>query len=408
MKKLNVLIIADKQDMESLDINKQSDRWNVYWEILHYDEIYNKIESLKKTIVFRKIHFVVFSRNDQVGKLTSIGPVISALKVGYTTISGIDQQKRVEQMCQCFLDFMEGDTVLPFDDETQKKSPLPYKPKGTFSLVFDTEQLGGVRYGIPRIFKVLNIYGIKATFFITNLMQWIYPGIVDKIVSKGHEIGIHGRYHEYLSTSDERKQCQIIEETLDDFKGYSVFGANFIGRMDEATLASLTQNGIKYFVYPLIHDYATLGFRKYSTLNTVISVNRHNLIMVPISVETYGLPWIMIRGMLESVLKELKKNEYKHLTILLHPFRDGNISHIGVLEKIIKFLYNNDLISLPIADKISAHNAQHNADCATDINVARAKRKLFQFPMSLTDIKYAPVGIGIKMIQRVRPNTTVF
>ncbi len=180
MKKLNVLIIADEQDMTSLDINKQSDLWNVYWEILRYDDIHNKIETLKKTISSRKIHFVVFSRNDQVGKLTSIGPIITALKTGYTTISGIDQDDRVEQMNQCFIDFMEGGKELPLYDDPQERKKPPDNPKGTFSMIFDTEQLGGVRYGLPRITKVLNVYGIKATFFITNLMRWVYPDIADK------------------------------------------------------------------------------------------------------------------------------------------------------------------------------------------------------------------------------------
>ncbi len=408
MRKLNVLIIADEQDMKSLDIHKQSHLWNVYWEILHYDNIYNKIGTLKKTILSRNIDFVVFSRNDQVGKLTSIGPVISALKVGYTTISGIDQENRVEQMNQCFIDFMEGGKELSFYDETLEKKTLPYSTDGTFSLIFDTEQLGGVRFGLPRIFKVLNVYGIKATFFVTNLMKWIYPDLADKIASKGHEIGIHGRYHEYLSAYDKTKQCQVIKETLDDFKGYSVLGANFIGRMDETSFASLSENGIKYIVYPLIRDYAILGFRKYSIRNTVIRNNNRNLIIVPISIETYGRPWIMIKGMLESALKELKNNEYKHLTILLHPFRDGNTKHVGVVKKIIKFLYKNNLVSVPISDKISENKVRDNNDFISGINFSGTKKKLFQFPGNLTDIKYAPVGIGIKMIQRLKPNSTIF
>ncbi len=408
MRKLNVLIIADKQDMKSLDTNKQSDLWNVYWEILRYDDIYNKIETLKKTLLSRKIHFVVFSRNDQVCKLTDIGPVISSLKIGYTTISGIDQENRAEQMNQCFIDFMEGDKELSFYDETLEKKTLPYSPEGTFSLIFDTEQLGGVRYGLPRIFNVLNAYGIKATFYITNLMKWIYPDLADKITSRDHEIGIHGRYHEYLSAYDETKQFQVIKETLDDFKGYSVLGANFIGRMDETSITSLSENGIKYIVYPLIRDYAILGFRKYSILNTVIRKKNHNLIIVPISIETYGHPWIMIKGMLESAMKELKKNEYKHLNILLHPFRDGNIVHISVMEKIIKFLYKNNLVSVPISDKISENKLRDNSDFMSGINFSGVKKKIFQFPGNFTDIKYAPVGIGIKIIQRLKPNSTIF
>ncbi len=408
MKKLNVLIVADEQDMTSLDVNKQSDLWNVYWEILHYDDIHNKIETLKKTILSRDIHFVVFSRNDQVGKLTSIGPIITALKTGYTTISGIDQDNRVEQMDQCFVDFMEGGKALQFSDDSQERKTLPVNPKGTFSMIFDTEQLGGVRYGLPRITKVLNIYGIKATFFITNLMKWVYPDIADKIASKGHEIGIHGRYHEYLSVNDESEQLRIIAETLDEFKGYSVTGANYIGRMDEASLTSLSKNGIKYVVYPLIHDYAILGFRKYSMLNTVIMRNNHKLNMFPISIETYGRPWIMIKGMLESAIRELGKNDFKHLTILLHPFRDGNSNHVGVMEKIIKFLYKNNLVSVPIADKILESNTRVNPDHIHGINSTGVRNRLFQFPKNLTDIKYAPVGIGIKIIQRLKPHSTIF
>lgn len=51
------------------------------------------------------------------------------------------------------------------DQETSKER--------TFSLVFELEQVGGVKYGLPRMLALLDQYKIRATFFVTDLINTV-------------------------------------------------------------------------------------------------------------------------------------------------------------------------------------------------------------------------------------------
>jgi peptidoglycan/xylan/chitin deacetylase (PgdA/CDA1 family) len=336
MIKPNVLIIADKEDAKHLDVNKQSNHWNIFWKIIDYNRLHKSVNELQSKIKEHNIDFILYSRNDQVAKKMSIGAVTKKLEIGYSSSSGIDEKHRIEEMKNCFEDFIRCDNRLDFDIPPLKGRNLERSDnKGTFSLVFDTEQMGGVRYGLPRILELLNEYDVKATFFVTNLMKKVYSNIVEEIHAQGHEIGLHGRWHEYLSNYSEKEQSKLIKEIIEDF-GYQIHGANFIGRMNKDTIYALIENGINYFVFPLINYYRFFCYPKLPTNPFLVSDNGE-IWMVPICVETYGSPWFSIKNMINSAFRESLKSN-KHITILCHPFRDGNMQHIAVTEKLLKYL----------------------------------------------------------------------
>jgi hypothetical protein len=43
MNKPNVLIIADKKDIEVLDTQRQGRHWNVFWKIVDYNRLPRKV-----------------------------------------------------------------------------------------------------------------------------------------------------------------------------------------------------------------------------------------------------------------------------------------------------------------------------------------------------------------------------
>jgi hypothetical protein len=167
MNKLNVLIIADQKDVKFLDTSSQSEHWKIIWKIIDYNKLHRKIRKIQGLVAKYDIGFVLYSRNDQVANRISIGPVTASLRIGYSSFSGIDEEDRIEQMKSCFRDFLECNKRLDFNIDGK---PLKYikHNKGerrTFSLIFDIEQLGDVRYGLPRILGLLGRYNVKATFF---------------------------------------------------------------------------------------------------------------------------------------------------------------------------------------------------------------------------------------------------
>jgi peptidoglycan/xylan/chitin deacetylase (PgdA/CDA1 family) len=283
------------------------------------------------------VDFIMYSRNDQVADRISIGTVTKKLRVGYSSFSGIDEKYRIEQMKNCFQDFIECNKHLEFSSISLSSKNRSKGSKCTFSLIFDTEQLGGVRYGLPRILELLNKYDVKATFFITNLMKKVYTNILQLIRAQEHEIGLHGKWHEYLSNFSLEEQRNLVRYMIEDFGNTRIIGANFIGRMNADTIQALIENDIKYFVYPLINYYKFFVYPKLPTEPYIVSSKDAYIWLLPVSVETYGRPWFSIKNMIDSAFRESMKSN-RHITILCHPFRDGNLQHIKVTEKLLRYL----------------------------------------------------------------------
>lgn len=57
----------------------------------------------------------------------------------------------------------------------------------------------GNRVGVPRILKLLEKYGVKASFYVPAVAALLHPDEQRRVVAEGHEIGIHGWIHELNS-----------------------------------------------------------------------------------------------------------------------------------------------------------------------------------------------------------------
>ncbi len=67
----------------------------------------------------------------------------------------------------------------------------------------------GNRVGIPRILEILRREDIKASFFVPAVAAKLYPDEQRRVISEGHEIGLHGWIHELNSVLPE-----VIERDL--------------------------------------------------------------------------------------------------------------------------------------------------------------------------------------------------
>lgn len=76
----------------------------------------------------------------------------------------------------------------------------------------------GVTRGVPRILSLLERYGIEATFFVPGHTASGHPGLVDRILEAGHEIGHHGYLHlrtDKVSLDDQRQEIERGFEALE-------------------------------------------------------------------------------------------------------------------------------------------------------------------------------------------------
>jgi len=73
----------------------------------------------------------------------------------------------------------------------------------------------GATIGIDRLLKLWEKYNIKATWFTPAHSAESFPKQIRRIVDAGHEIGLHGYTHEFVSTLSEEQQRDVLKKSID-------------------------------------------------------------------------------------------------------------------------------------------------------------------------------------------------
>ncbi len=108
----------------------------------------------------------------------------------------------------------------------------------------------GPKQGVPRILNMLDVHGVKATFFIPGVVADDYPQVVKEIARRGHEIGFHGYFHEESTettyeqehTTMERCEKLFLEMTGQKLAGHRAPG----GVIHDYSLRLFLEHGYIY------------------------------------------------------------------------------------------------------------------------------------------------------------------
>lgn len=79
----------------------------------------------------------------------------------------------------------------------------------------------GNRVGVPRIRKLLDRHGVKATFFVPAVVALLYPDEQRSLVADGHEIGVHGWIHELNSVLPYEAERDLMFRSIDTLEALS-------------------------------------------------------------------------------------------------------------------------------------------------------------------------------------------
>ncbi len=102
-----------------------------------------------------------------------------------------------------------------------------------------------------RILNMLDVHGLKATFFVLGWVARYYPDVVRKIRHKGHEVASHSYWHHnphLLSPEDFEKDLKLSLDVLQDITGtkvtaYRAPGFN-LNLKDNRAFEIMAENGI--------------------------------------------------------------------------------------------------------------------------------------------------------------------
>ena len=138
----------------------------------------------------------------------------------------------------------------------------------------------------PEVLRLLDITGVRATFFLIGRMAEQYPHVVRAIADAGHEIGVHGYDHRLLLKLRPA-------ETLDDLARAT------------ATLTAITGQSPRWWRPP------------YGVASTAALLDAHRLGLTPVLWTCWGRDWTP-SATPDSVFRTVRRGLVGGGTILLH------------------------------------------------------------------------------------------
>jgi peptidoglycan/xylan/chitin deacetylase (PgdA/CDA1 family) len=251
--------------------------------------------------------------------------------------------------------------VLSFDVDAESPILAQGRRYADHAMVM-THQAYGPLVGVPRLLRLLEEFGVTATFFVPGLTADRYPQTVETIAAAGHEVGHHSYSHRSpvdLGAQGEREDFERALAALDRVgvapKGHrsALWEANW------ATPSLVAEYGLEY-------DSTLMDDDKPYLLET----RRGTIAELPPhwsldDWEQYAyLPRPPIGVNIESPAKvldlwgselEALAGEGGLMVHTSHPFLSGRASRVATLERVIERARELGGIWIASAGEIAAH-----------------------------------------------------
>ena len=130
------------------------------------------------------------------------------------------------------------------------------------------QRLFGPRAGIWRSLDLLDRHAVKATFFVPGLVARNHPALLPAFAARGHEIGLHGYFHEIAAETEADEFSRALDESLALFKSQAgIVPKGFRSpawEMTPSMLAEVRRRGL--------YDSSLMGFDHPYTIDGVTEV----------------------------------------------------------------------------------------------------------------------------------------
>lgn len=118
------------------------------------------------------------------------------------------------EFCTVWPDNFRAAACFAFDLDAES-AVLATEPGAATRMSVMSHQSYGPVTGVPRLLRLLESHGIKATFFVPGFTAYRYPDVVRRIAAADHEIAHHGYLHEPLSGVDEVTEARYLDRGLE-------------------------------------------------------------------------------------------------------------------------------------------------------------------------------------------------
>jgi peptidoglycan/xylan/chitin deacetylase (PgdA/CDA1 family) len=201
-----------------------------------------------------------------------------------------------------------------------------------------------IRRGLDKVLKMLDMYGVKTTFFVPGWVALRYPQALSKVLEREHEVALHGFLHERLdlvgSYSEERALIKRAVEALEEVTGARPEGFRApYWRLSPWTLEIIVEEG-------LLYDSSLMDDEE----PYVFEVKGRKIVELPVDwrlddwVYLESNRCINYRDLLEMWVDEIDyANEVNgYVSITLHPQCIGRGARIRILETLLNEAIKRD------------------------------------------------------------------
>ena len=220
----------------------------------------------------------------------------------------------------------------------------------------------GWKVGMPRVLKLLERYGVHATFFIPGWVAERNEALVKDVVARGHEVAHHSYSHRWIvniTPEEEREEMERGMEVLTRITGYRPRG----WRSPAAEFSDITLDLIKEYGF----DYSSNFFDDDSPYLLEIGGQRTNIVELPFRWVLDDAPFwqysIVLPGrtlQAPSAVLEAWKSEFdvlyaedRMMMLGMHPEMIGQPSRIKVLEGLIEHALAHPNVWIDRCDRIT-------------------------------------------------------
>ncbi len=258
--------------------------------------------------------------------------------------------------------------AISFDVDAES-AILADRPEAAARLTVMSHQAYGPRVGVPRLLRILERRGLRATFFVPGYTAERHPDAVRAIRDAGHEIGHHGYLHEPVFRATPVEEERYLVRGLDALERVAeVRPVGYRAPWWETTYRTpglLARHGFRY-------DSSLMDGDRPYRLATSAEPGAPTLVEIPIQWalddwEQYAfLPDLTGSGVIESPRKvlELWTAEFEALVaeggsfvLTMHPFLSGRPSRAAALDELLGRMQATEGLWIATLAEIAEHVA---------------------------------------------------
>lgn len=107
--------------------------------------------------------------------------------------------------------------AVVFSADVDVESPLQWAHRGKpVKTLGELEQRRfGPRRGLVRLMDLLAEFDAKGSFYVPGAVMEAYPWIAPGLLEAGHEVGLHGVFHEAMQTLDDAEFDAVMDRSLE-------------------------------------------------------------------------------------------------------------------------------------------------------------------------------------------------